>query len=69
MERAIRFYNQSLSYDSISTSMYADSNKFASEVCNKLVAFINKYGHNDNIKSKEFYEELSEEYKSKARYE
>lgn len=68
LDRALKFYDQSLSYKSISNSMYSDSNKFAAEVCNRLINYTTKYGQNEYINSKEFYEELANEYRSKVRY-
>ncbi|WP_312700167.1 hypothetical protein [Sedimentibacter sp.] len=66
--RALDFYQQSLLYNDIKEQMYSDANLFSSEICNRLIKYINTYGQKDGMKSIEEYEELDVKYIKRCKY-
>ena len=48
--------------------MYSDANLFSSEICNRLIKYINTYGQKDGMKSIEEYEELDVKYIKRCKY-
>lgn len=68
LRRALDFYQQSLLYNDTKEQMSYDANSYSSEICYRLIDYINTYGQKDELKSIESYEELAIKYAERTKY-
>jgi hypothetical protein len=65
---ALKYYDKVKDIDGISNQTKKDASLYASEVCERLCIYIEKYGQVELLSSKEYYIDLSIKYNDDANY-